>query len=382
MRVYRQFSLAIFLSLSYSIVSWLSVQAMQNEAKSTSNKREYSMIDTLIPSPEPDTASAEYKKFIRGYHLRHRPSGLLRFSIVDSASGQLLDSAIVQWANSLYKWKNSYYWKSRWTGPGQHSFYVSHQGYRTVEVLAVPVAEDSLTEVKVFMTPGSDTIHGFNGGENLYQVSVKEIEGLPVGMLVGKVVDIESSDPIASAEIWLENSNTRGSTDKEGSFRLECTLQDSIIIHVWHPRYDSVRIHLSKKYDRTTKTVTIHMESMPRNQKGSIHTARRRSGFVITTEKWAKGGLFTERHTDAYLLKAGVGEVFGPIDRWFHSDCHPFRLIRSFSDGRAWVQFTRDLGPAAKYLGNFAEITRQPTTFYTKTMDAGVIVTLQLLPAD
>ncbi len=312
-------------------------------------------------------------------------SGLVAFGMDGADTDTILTAADV-FGLTRSGWRSTRMgnWQVRWRPPGYEPFLLSAPGYRPIRLDSLRLPPDSLVVVTATMQPGSDTMSQEVASECCLSVKYKSLDGLlPQNTIVGTVTDDSLDMPVEGVEIYVEENRQRTVTDSLGGFVLALDTLKLVNLHVWHPLYDSIRFEVKKRYLHTEKPIQVHFESQ---REFPPNRLRYTDSSALLIAKWTGWGsiIIPREFKDEVLVYAvKPGEVFGPTSSWVLGDCLPFRLVRTFTDRRAWVQFVRDLGPRGeKYAGpvNFIDVTDSSTDLSTHTVDGGSTVTLQLQP--
>jgi len=314
-------------------------------------------------------------------------NGLFAMRFLDAEADSLLDSVeIYQDSGRGRRQRRIGSWQGTWFRPGFHSFDISSSGFRSIHLDSVRVPPDSLTVVTVMMQPGADTITAEQAWDCCILIAFDDLDDLfPRNMVVGKVVDDSSNAPVEGVKIYCEGVRSRATTDSLGEFELPLGTLNTVTLHVWHPLYDSIRFEIGKEYIRTEKPLEIHFEQRrdaPVNARPTFTDST--ALLIVGSMNWSSWGMRPREFAEnIYTYAVSPGEVFGPTSHWVLGDCLPFRLVRTFPNREAWVQFARGLGPVGEKFDsrtNFLTVSDTASKLSTHSLDAGSYVTLQLQP--
>ena len=314
-------------------------------------------------------------------------NGLLAFRFLDAEAETLMTSVEVYRGDVRTRGRRPLQsWQGMWYRPGFHQFDIVCEGYKALIIDSIRVPPDSLTVVTVMMQPGTDTILSAQAWDCCIHTSYDDLDDLfPRNMVVGKVIDDSSNVPVEGVEVYCEGVRSKVTTDSLGEFALPLGTLNTVTLHVWHPLYDSIRFEVGKEYIRTEKPLEIHFEQRRDAPVSARPTFTDSTALLIVGwMSWSsKGFRPREFEEKIYTYAVAPGEVFGPTSHWVYGDCLPFRLVRTFPNREAWVQFARGLGPVGEKFDsrtNFLTVSDTASNLSTHSLDAGSYVTLQLQP--
>lgn len=273
----------------------------------------------------------------------------------------------------------------RWWPPGYGKFLLAADGYRPIRLDSLRLAPDSLVVVTATLQPGTDTMSQEIAQECCLTVRYESLDNLiSQNSIVGTVTDASLDISVEGAEVYCEELKRLTSTDSLGEFIMRLDTLKSVHLHVWHPLYDSIRFEVGKYYLRTEKKVDVIFEKCRNSGEGRPLYTDTSAVLIVTWLNWGSNlSRPTEFPLRVFTYAVEEGQVFGPTSRWVGGECLPFRLVRTFKDRHAWVQFVEDLG----YMGeepflttNLLDVSDVSAKLGTKTVDAGTTISLQLQP--
>lgn len=315
-------------------------------------------------------------------------NGLLAFRFIDDEADTLISAAEVYYVTRHgKKGSRPAPWQINWVGPASHSVYVASNGFRPFRIDSVRVPADSLVVVVVSLQRGNDTIPTDEARQCCVEVLYDDLDELvPRNSIVGSVFDDNLESPVPGAGVYCEETRIYTTTDSLGKFNLLLDTLKKVVLHVWHPLYDSVRFDVGKNYIRTEKPVEVHFERLrDPSVRASLRFSDSTTLLIVGWQQWSSWGrrrpnVFAYR-VYTYALKSG--DLFGPTSSWITSEYLPFRLIRTFKDREAWVQFGRGLRSTSENWrspSNFFRVSDSVSKLITNSSDGGYAFSMQLQP--
>ncbi len=313
---------------------------------------------------------------------------MIAFYPVDTETGQMIETADYFGVRKQPRGYN----KSRLgqvanIAPRSYSLIVNKTGYRPVYFDGLEVLPHQLVLVTVQMHRGQDTVFSTEAWKCCVTAEYDDFyDLLAPNRLMGTVTDNSSQQPVADASVWCPDLDVSCHSDSLGEFQIDLDTLRKVTLHVWHSDYDSIRLSVSKTDLHSDKPVAIDFEK-PRVGNDAIVSLFSDSTVLLTTtvESWNSwiGGQVRESGLGVFTWAVREGDVFGPTDKWPYYSSFPFRLIRTFDNRTAWVQFTKSLGRRPDWteaISNFLTVSDTAVSVSPESDDAGIILTLQLQP--
>ncbi|HOP08324.1 MAG TPA: carboxypeptidase-like regulatory domain-containing protein [candidate division Zixibacteria bacterium] len=309
------------------------------------------------------------------YYIDTLPKGIIYVKITDPSTVNVLDSTDVSIVGDNFNKSAQWNPMVKPIPQGRYTVTVSRPHYNTVVWENVDLAKDSILAFDVKMSTGHDTARC-----DQYDKRIRRLP-FPEPGIIGQVYDGAKDKPVSGAKIILQNTGNRVKTDKEGRFRLPCSLMgDSLILHVWRRGYDSVAFIVNKIRANSLKPVEITLRSRRTDENTSPGTSSKAATFLIRNYSWG-GSSFVPPHETTENIRiyhVVPGEMFR-VTVFFGGPTHAFRFLEFIDQDRALVQVGGGLQIRGLGKTNLVVVGRDQTAVTTTSFDTGGVFYISIL---